>query len=498
MDFRHLSCLVAAATLLGALNVAANDETRDRCLNAGLSKSAAASLGLEGTSWEGIQPERFELDCLQAYTADPENQAVQTAYGRLQDKSGQASVAEYLYGLAAKEDYPPALFGLGKLGLSLGNKKPTDLIFKAATSNYPPAQYELGLRYRRGDGVLRIPSIGIHWIMRAARADYLPAIEAMAEAHRDGTDVVQDEVEAAAWQDRATRARLRDIHETLRIRGASAASFAALTIEDAGPDENALEDKKRCIDSATHPEVALKWGYSGTAYIELSDAALPVCEAAAASNPDDDDIKFALGLIHYKAERYAKTLALYAGPVDRGHVASSDWLGGMYLAGLGVKQNDATAYRLMKLGAEEGYASSQYQIAYMLRHGRGVRANYSQAMEWYLKAAEQGHANAQNNVAVQFYEGTGVPKSYASAAKWYRAAAAQGIAESQFMLGVMSYKGQGMARDRAAAKRWYKLAADQGHERAIEEYDDLITGDTAGAVIKEIGPTLFEYWLNSE
>ena len=569
MMFTRRLMIFVMLVFAGSASVHADDE--QLCLEAGLPISAAQELGITGTNWENVRPKAFELHCMRAFSARPDGEALQTAYARLHEKSGRLAVAEFLYGLAAANEYAPALFELGRMGVSLGDDEPLDLIFSAANANYPPAQYEMGLRYLNGDSVPKVASLGIVWISRAANADFFPAITELVGAYEEGVGVARDKKKLAAWRARAANLTVKETHQRKPLQFASRASFAALDTASPKPDAETKRQRNACLDAAAAPEFAARLELTGIHWNQLDDTALPLCEAAFEQTPDDDDLAYALGRIHHKAGRFSKAFALYTGPAKKSHAAASHNLGVLYLSGDGVQQNDKQAFDLVKRGAHAGYASSQFVLGNLFENGRGTRVDKSEAAEWYLRAAEKdnsfaqkhlaflkfdgdgvrrnqaeaakwfkaaaednehadaqtmlgimytngyglkadpakavhwyerasknGNATAQNNLGIALYNGKGVAKDYAAAAKWFRMAAEQESAPSQFMLGLMSYKGQGMARDRAAAKRWYKLAADQGHQQAIEEYDKILRGDTAGAVLKEIGPTLFEYWLNRE
>jgi TPR repeat protein len=64
----------------------------------------------------------------------------------------------------------------------------------------------------------------------------------------------------------------------------------------------------------------------------------------------------------------------------------------------------ATALRAVRPLAEQGDADAQYYLGAMYEAGRGVRQNHAEAAKWYRKAAEQSHAEAEmrlNNLHAQ-------------------------------------------------------------------------------------------------
>jgi TPR repeat protein len=130
-----------------------------------------------------------------------------------------------------------------------------------------------------------------------------------------------------------------------------------------------------------------------------------------------------------------------------------------------------TAYRLIKLLAEQGDASAQNNLGLMYANGEGVPQDYAEAVKWYRLAAEQGNAVAQNNLGLRYYKGEGVLQDYTEAMKWLRLAAEQGDARAQSNLGVMYYNGEGVPQDYVQAYMWFSLAVSRGNEYTVKNRD---------------------------
>ena len=60
-------------------------------------------------------------------------------------------------------------------------------------------------------------------------------------------------------------------------------------------------------------------------------------------------------------------------------------LGLMYQEGLGVKQNDKTALKWIRLAAD-GLDLAQYKLGLMYADGRGVKQNHKTSVKWFRKA----------------------------------------------------------------------------------------------------------------
>jgi len=126
-------------------------------------------------------------------------------------------------------------------------------------------------------------------------------------------------------------------------------------------------------------------------------------------------------------------------------------------------QDDAEAFRLYTLSAEQGHPRAQNNLALMYQEGRGTESDPEQAALWYRRAADRGLAVAQGNLGRMYELGRGVPGDATQAALWYRRAAEQDHANSQYWLAQLYDTGRGVPADPSKAAKWYKRAAKQDH-----------------------------------
>ena len=141
-----------------------------------------------------------------------------------------------------------------------------------------------------------------------------------------------------------------------------------------------------------------------------------------------------------------------------------------------LSKDFATALRMYRSLAEQGYASAQFNLGLMYDDGQGTPQDYAETLKWYRLAAEQGDADAQYNLGTMYRQGRGVPQNYAEAVKWYRLAAEQGYAYALNNLGIMYDEGLGVLQDYVEAHKWYNLAAsrkteEDSRKRSIENRD---------------------------
>ncbi len=167
----------------------------------------------------------------------------------------------------------------------------------------------------------------------------------------------------------------------------------------------------------------------------------------------------------------AQALADLRASAEAGEAAAQRILGGMYVTGVGVPQDDAEAVAWYRRAAAQGDARAQYNLGAMYADGVGVPQDAAEAVAWYRRAAEQGDAAAQSNLGAMYDQGVGVPPDAAAAVAWYRRAAEQGHVRAQYNLGGMYAEGLGVPPDDVEALMWLTLAATRsiGAEREHSE-----------------------------
>ena len=144
-------------------------------------------------------------------------------------------------------------------------------------------------------------------------------------------------------------------------------------------------------------------------------------------------------------------------------LAEAQWfLGKCYEAGIGVPENENTAFNWYKKAAEQDLAVAQYELGECYLNGTGVTENQGEAVKWYRKAAEQDYSDAQNALGFCYANGFGVTENEFTAFSWYKKAADQGDADAQFALGNCYFSGIGVNKNETEAVKWYRKAAEQG------------------------------------
>ena len=134
----------------------------------------------------------------------------------------------------------------------------------------------------------------------------------------------------------------------------------------------------------------------------------------------------------------------------------------------------ATAFKLIKPLADQGYAEAQHNLGVMYQFGEGVIADDKEAVKWYRKAANQGDARAQFDLGNMYLSGEGVLQDDKEAMKWCRKAADQGDARAQNNLGNMYLSGEGVLQDDKKAYMWWNVARANDDDKADHNIKSII------------------------
>jgi len=198
----------------------------------------------------------------------------------------------------------------------------------------------------------------------------------------------------------------------------------------------------------------------------LIAAFLALAGAAAAGPLEDAEAA-------YQQKDYATALRLWRLLADQGWATGQVGLAILYANGQGVPQDYAEAVMWFRRAADHhGDPTAETALGRMYANGQGVPQNYAEAERWYHMAADQGDADAQMSLGF-IYGGSerGMSQDYAEAAKWRRKAADQGFADAQYSLGGVYEHGYGLPRDYVQAYMWYNLAASRFSPSETEKID---------------------------
>ena len=303
------------------------------------------------------------------------------------------------------------------------------------------AQYDLGVRYRVGDGFPKNPIEATKWIRKAADQGYAPAQYDLGVAYARGDGVEKNENEATGWFQKAA-------------------------------------DK-----GYVYAEYQLGQCYKYAVGVENDDV-----EAAEwflkAANQGDANAEYEIGVCYEKGvgvetdlPEGAKWLAKAA---EGGNPSAQCMLGAYYLMGKGgVQKNVNAAAEWEEKSAEQGNDEAQTGLGLFYLAGTGVDKDEAKAALWFEKAAKQGNSTAQFQLGRCYANGIGVEKDPFAAASWSRKAAEQGMSEAQRAVGAYFLSGFGVIKDETEGLAWWYVASASGNEQApalIVQEETILSG----------------------
>lgn len=131
-----------------------------------------------------------------------------------------------------------------------------------------------------------------------------------------------------------------------------------------------------------------------------------------------------------------------------GQADAENFLGILYLNGIGVESDISAAFTFIESAANKGNANAQYNLGRMYKTGVGCAIDFEQAMYWFEKATEKGHQRAAYSLGYMNYKGLGVPQNYPQALYWFERSEDP---MAQHFLGLSHYLGYGTPVDETKA-----------------------------------------------
>lgn len=287
------------------------------------------------------------------------------------NSNDQSKAIEYLQ-MAAKQNYPQALYSLGvcydnAIFVKQNSEKATDLFYKAAIQDYAPAQNDYPISYYNTSAKQMEPSEIFEWFEKSAQQGYAPAQYHMSCCYSNSIGVTKDIDLYYYW-----------------LKKSADQNYTIARYNLAGFYLSAPDDYKDIDEGIYILESLVNEGFA-YAYHSLAQ-----CYANGIGV--DKDINKAFELINKGVEKQ-DPIAIYA-------------LGCNYFKpypGTGT-QDYKKGLELLHQSANYGYPLAQYYIGVVYQNGLGVKKNMKKAQKWFDIAAMQNathqtvHAyNNQNN-----------------------------------------------------------------------------------------------------
>ena len=144
---------------------------------------------------------------------------------------------------------------------------------------------------------------------------------------------------------------------------------------------------------------------------------------AAGVNAQVQDTPFARGVKYAHNRDFARAAVAFEEGVAAGDARSMDFLGYLYLEGLGTKRDPQKALGYFRRAAELGNDQACRNLGNMYFYGRDIDCDPALARRWWQKSTELGHDPRPAFALVQLlYLGDGVPADTELAAKYWKLA----------------------------------------------------------------------------
>lgn len=114
-----------------------------------------------------------------------------------------------------------------------------------------------------------------------------------------------------------------------------------------------------------------------------------------------------LGIFYYFGDfvekSYDKAASLFLKSAKLGDPSAQYYLGLSLLNGTGVKKNEKTGLRVLKMASEAGMPHAQLELAKCYEDGIGIDTDLFEAVSWYAYAAKSGLAEASKRFNEIYY-----------------------------------------------------------------------------------------------
>lgn len=169
-----------------------------------------------------------------------------------------------------------------------------------------------------------------------------------------------------------------------------------------------------------------------------------------------------------------------------GNPAAQTLIGEIYLQGLGVRRDIATATEWYEKAAAQGVAEAQFQLGMIFLDGGAEFGDRKRAAELLQQAADAGNRLAQFNYAQLLLNDDATIKGEETAVSYFEKAARAGLADAQYAMAQVHREGAGgKAQDEAETRRWLEEAARQGHPTAQIELGTMLVESMGESSQKE-------------
>jgi uncharacterized protein len=379
---------------------------------------------------------------------------------------------------------------------------------KRATSGDAQAEFELGIRYKKGYGVGADSNKALELFKKAADGGCAPAQLEMADCYRFGHGVEKD------WEKRLEYLRrAAEQGDKMGLPNKMGLQHLGYAYEHGEGIPSDLEKAEEIYWELYHRDD--RWGgfpLSSLAFRYLQGDGTPTNVEKAVEIyiklGDASMIGVIAGMYHDGTgvvKNLKKSIELYARAADQKDACSLLQLAGIYDEGDGVEKDSAKAASYLqalillddeyhkKYGCEHKddrdlatRLLAMRGLAAKYRSGEGVPKDLAKVRELYGRLANHGDTAHKFMLAYMYLDGKGGEKDLAKAVEIFKQIKAQTNAESlyvteaEYSLGAAFYSGgNGVVQDYQESAKWFRMSAENGEPEA-ERCLGLMYGEGRG------------------
>jgi hypothetical protein len=324
-------------------------------------------------------------------------------------------------------------------------KSAHQLFLQLAEQGIAKAQYNLGLMYAKGKGVVKNDSEAIKWWKLAAEQGDGKAQTNLGWVYEKGKSVPIDAQKAAKWYQLASDQGIAKAQEKLDL---------LLNKKKGNLQENTVSSNDIPTELDTSSTFSQRDAFDGARYSEETSTEV--------RDYINDSDRFHTALNAFNEKEFETAYQLFFELAGKGVAEAQINLGMMFENGQGVSQDFKEAVRWYRLAADQGLTKAQEKLKFLLNNKPQVNPQSS------FMDSENNPANVTSdysrndlNVSDSFHTALNAfnEKEFDIAYQLFFELADKGVAEAQINLGMMFENGQGVSQDIKEAVRWYHLLA---------------------------------------
>lgn len=369
---------------------------------------------------------------------------------------------------------------------------------QAASKEYAPSQYMLGMTFLEGRGVNKDSATAISWFEKATKNDHIDSSYMLGKVYfeKQNYSIALDHLTKAAVADHAgaqlllARMYSEEVNWTGKNPTQSQKWFESAANNDNMDAQYILNEKalttcgSNSIEEKTESELGFFSNFFGSSNTPSKEKA-PDC------NQTLESLKSAAMANHPNSQYLQGKILLEGKVIEKNETAAKEWFekaatnehtGAQYQVGqIAFDAGDyATAIDLFTKSAAKGQEDSQYMLGKMLLEGHGTAVNVASAVNLFTKAAtEKNHAPSQHMLGKIYLYGSPptILKDCEHAIAWLTKSVKQGYTDALYEFGRIYAKGICEEVDEEKAKEYLQRAADQDHGDSMFLLSELISGD---------------------